>query len=276
MREPEVLANSNRRVAVVLSGEGWDRAPFADPAIEIWTCNDMYELPLPRIDRLFELHAPEDWYCVAERVLSCDVPEGKFVRPLNHAARLTALSKSIPVYMQQSYDDFPDAIRFPLEDVTNVCGHVPLFDSSLAFMVGFAILERIGWLGVFGANMAGPTEYARQRPNAQWLLGIAFGRGVRIAIGQPSTLLTVGHLYAYERGQVRPTDSLRERLTRVINARERIVEAWIRGDEGRDMVGDRKRVIDLDRELVAIHEEIARVGLDVAGMNTTQLALLGQ
>ncbi len=255
---------------MVLSGVGWEHAPFSDKGVEIWSLNDTYLKGLPRVDRWFEQHKPADWYLYGETPVSCEIPHGMYPRPMDHKARLNTLN--VPVYMQNVEPDIPRSVRYPLEDVEAVSGCAPLFDSSIAYMVGLALLEKAEWIGIYGANMAGPTEYARQRPNVQWLLGLAVGRGAKLSIGQPSTLLAPSHYYGYEPGPVVETDSLRNELVRVLNARESLVTEWLARDP---MPGEREQVMRLDRQIVECHEEMARVGLTAAGVNTTQLALIG-
>lgn len=106
--------------------------------------------------------------------------------------------KSLPIlYMQEAYKDIPNAIRYPVERVTDVIG-VDYFNSSIAYLMGMALLEGADKIGIFGVDMADiePTpgdpsfisEFAYQRPNMEYLIGLARGRGTDVYIPEKSPL----------------------------------------------------------------------------------------
>jgi hypothetical protein len=244
------------KVAILLSGIGWDRAPFDDATVDVWTCNDEYRLHPPRISRHFELHRPEDWYLSDDVIPSADVPRGRYLRPCDHLDHLASLG--VPIDMQEACADVPRSVPYPLAAVILAAGGVRLFDSSLAYMLGLCLLERPSWIGIYGANLSGP-EYQDQRPTAQWLLGLLVGGGADVYIEQPSTLLACTHLYAYEPAPRRIPDDVRRGLVKALNSREALVQTWI---DGADPSGDeRQRVTDLDAEIGAYYATLAQLGL---------------
>ena len=106
--------------------------------------------------------------------------------------------KSLPIlYMQEAYEDIPNAIRYPVEKVVDNLGF-DYFNSSIAYLMGMALLEGADKIGIWGVDMAdlepvpgAPSyisEFAYQRPNMEYLIGLARGRGVDVYIPERSPL----------------------------------------------------------------------------------------
>ena len=106
--------------------------------------------------------------------------------------------KSLPIlYMQEAYEDIPNAIRYPVEKVVDNLGF-DYFNSSIAYLMGMALLEGAGKIGIWGVDMADLepvpgdpsyiSEFAYQRPNMEYLIGLARGRGVDVYIPERSPL----------------------------------------------------------------------------------------
>ena len=106
--------------------------------------------------------------------------------------------KSLPIlYMQEAYEDIPNAIRYPVEKVVDNLGF-DYFNSSIAYLMGMALLEGADKIGIWGVDMAdlepvsdNPSyisEFAYQRPNMEYLIGLARGRGVDVYIPERSPL----------------------------------------------------------------------------------------
>ena len=90
------------------------------------------------------------------------------------------------------------AKRFPKEQVLKLGNY---FTSSIAWLVGLAILVKPETLGLFGCDLLLKEEYQRQRPCVEHLLGYARGIGINIVLPSSCPLLK-GPLYcddfAYE------------------------------------------------------------------------------
>ena len=106
--------------------------------------------------------------------------------------------KSLPIlYMQEAYEDIPIAIRYPVEKVVDNLGF-DYFNSSIAYLMGMALLEGADKIGIWGVDMADLepvpgdpsyiSEFAYQRPNMEYLIGLARGRGVDVYIPERSPL----------------------------------------------------------------------------------------
>jgi len=74
------------------------------------------------------------------------------------------------------------------------------FDSSMAIMIAYAILQMPDEIGVWGidARIMDEEEYKNQWPNILWLLGIAKGCGITVRCPSQSGLFTQGDYGAQE------------------------------------------------------------------------------
>ena len=115
-----------------------------------------------RYDRLFEIHDI--------RMLSD-----------SHMNRLEDVW--VPLYMM--YGDLPNATPYPFDEVVGMVGDY--FESSLSYMVALAIFEGAEEIGLWGVTMS--DDYWLQRPNMEYLLGFAKGRGIKVSIPDKCPLL---------------------------------------------------------------------------------------
>ena len=116
-----------RQVAVVgLAPSTHDEAPFIDPAWEVWGL-PWDEEGWPYFDRLLDIHPLE---CIREATPS-------FYRR-GYEDRLRELEA--PLYMQEAYPDIPNALEYPLDEVSSVVGDY--YNSSIAYLLGMAIAEK--------------------------------------------------------------------------------------------------------------------------------------
>ena len=161
------------QVAIVgLAPSTHDQAPFEDPDWEAWGFaqdEDGY----PYLDRVFEMH-PLD-----------------FIRGVRRPGFEDRLKEfDVPLYMQEAYPAIPNATAYPIEDVIAVIGDY--FNSSIAYMLGLAILEKVDRIGVWGVDMAGDDEFGYQRPNTEYMIGFAKGLGIDVVVPEESSLVTFG------------------------------------------------------------------------------------
>ncbi len=160
-----------RKVAIVgLAPSTHDQAPFGNLEWELWG------LPWDNgwwanCDRLFEMHDID----------LIQKPEAK-----RHNGYIDKLKNvDVPLYMQQAY--FPNVTPYPVEEVADLVGDY--FNSSIAYMIALAIHEGVDEIGIWGVDMTDSEEYAYQRPNAEYLIGLARGRGIKVTIPEESYLL---------------------------------------------------------------------------------------
>jgi hypothetical protein len=186
MESPE---RATRRVAILGFAESWKQAPFDDPDVTIAGLNELHKY-VTRWDVWFELH-DADTLGVSTR----DLSEGEQKR---HLDWLSQSHGDKPIFMQPQFCDgrFPNARPNRLEEMVARFGRY--FTSTIGYMIGWAILEDYDEIGLYGIDLASDIEYPYQRPNAEYLVGIARGMGKTVIIPERSSLCKAGHLYGYE------------------------------------------------------------------------------
>jgi hypothetical protein len=136
--------------------------------------------PLPVTHRIFELHQNFRMFLGTQE-------EG------DHHVGGMRMAK-VPVYMLDPQPDIPKSVRYPMEEVTKLIGKTakgtPYLESSIAYMVALAMLERVDRIGIWGVDLHCDSEYAYQRPNLEYLIGMARGMGIKVFVPPQSALLT--------------------------------------------------------------------------------------
>jgi len=193
-----------KKVAIVGSASHWNKAPFHDDSWEIWGLNEMYVMGLPRVTRWFEIH---------------DINKPNPNVP-DHRKRLADFTseKKIPVYMWQHYDDIPQSLPYPKDEIVNHFGRY--FTNGISWMIAMAIYEGFDVIGIWGVDMAVDTEWEKQRPSCEYFIGWALGKGIEVILPPESDLLFSPFLYGFE-------DEPRDRLYAKHEAREKELTARI-------------------------------------------------
>jgi hypothetical protein len=154
-------------------------APYDDDSWEIWTLGANVENG-KRITRLFELHTQH----VLEEAGSW---AGLFPYLEKHGEN---------VILGHENSQLPNATPFPKDEIIARFGSY--FTSSIAWMIGYAILQKPDCIGLWGIDMMGDEEYGQQRPCCEYLLGIARGMGIVLTMADESPVLRSERLYAFE------------------------------------------------------------------------------
>jgi hypothetical protein len=169
-----------RKIALVgTAPSSSNSAPYDDESWEIWTLGANVEKGR-RITKLFELHTQH----VLESAGSWN---GLFPY---------LKEKGADVILGHSNSLLPDATPFPKDELIGKFGSY--FTSSIAWMIGYAILQKPDCIGLWGIDMMGEEEYARQRNCCEYLLGIARGMNIVLSLADESPLLRSERLYAFE------------------------------------------------------------------------------
>ncbi len=111
------------------------------------------------------------------------------------------------IVMMDANEDVPGCIRLSIEDMTEVLCEdgKPYFTSTLAHMLGFAILRNLNDrkagnpespIEIYGFEAESNTEYAVQRPCIEYWVG--YGRGLGMSIEAPGAHLLTGRHYGYQ------------------------------------------------------------------------------
>lgn len=158
------------KVAIVgLSQTTHHLAPWDDPEWEIWGLpwDEGYWL---RMHRLFEMHDL--------RLLESEHSK----RKPGYLDRLRSVE--VPLYMQEQY--FPEVTEYPFDAVAETTGDY--WNSSIAYAMALAIHEGAEKIAVYGVDMKGDDEYGYQKPNMEYLIGLARGMGIKVSIPDASPL----------------------------------------------------------------------------------------
>lgn len=160
------------KVAVIgLAASTHDLAPWEDSSWQKWG------LPWDEgwwvhMDRHFEMH---DMRLLVSRHSR---------RKPGYFDRLRELPN---LYMQEAYASIASAKAYPFDEVAKTIGAY-YFNSSIAYAFALAIHEGAEEIGIWGVDMVGSDEYAYQRPNMEYLIGVARGRGIRVHVPDESPI----------------------------------------------------------------------------------------
>ncbi len=180
-----------KKVGILGFAETWKEAPFDDPDWEFWGLNELWKY-VKRWDRWFEIHDGETL-----GITKRDLSEGEQKR---HIEWLSRDHGARPIYMLPHHCEggrFPNAVAYPLDAMVNTFGRY--FTSTIGYMIALAIAEDFTTIGLFGIDLASDVEYPNQRPNAEYLIGIARGQGREVIVPDQAAILHAGFLYGYER-----------------------------------------------------------------------------
>jgi len=168
-----------------------DLVPWDKPGYEFWSMNERYNWGKFRYDKItrhFQLHPYENFMRSDNR------------NDPNHAEWMKKVHP-FPIYTQEKYDTVPSSVKFPLKEVIRAIGS-PYMESSLAYMLGLALLEYeryhiIKRIEIYGFDMRQNTEYVYQRPNAEYLIGLLRGKGLDVFLPDICPIAK-GSLYGYK------------------------------------------------------------------------------
>lgn len=184
-----VEAERKKKVCIMGFAPSWKETPFENQDYEIWTLNEAYKLaeqqPKFRADRWFEIHDRNSPSKNTEEHMA-------FLRQC-----------PCPVYMWQHYDDIPNSVKFPKDDVVEFfskrgCSGSEYFTNSISWFVALAIYEGYEEILITGVDMAQDSEYQAQRPSVEFWIGYAEGMGIKVTIPPTSDILKATQMYGFE------------------------------------------------------------------------------
>ena len=174
-----------------------DRFNFYGAAddFEWWSMNNCYRSH-PEVDftRWFEIHRIEKAGGRFLRRDSANIGEGTVD---DYLTDLNGLG--IPVYMQRRWREVKRSVEFPLMAVLS---RFPrgYFNNSIAWMIGFAIVE--GFTEIHVCGLSDPlddfAEYYVHRLSTEYMLGVAEGLGIKVVVPHNSELLKCKYLYGFQ------------------------------------------------------------------------------
>lgn len=193
--EAQAQAPQGRKIVVLGFALSRKDAPFNDDSWEIWAVNDAYAY-VPRVTRTFELHHLQNMGNRRNPQYEEWLKKGK-----------------VPTYMWQTNPDWPAVVAYPREDIMGLFG--TYWTNSISWMLALAIAElsdvytmpdgraiRLAKpgaeLSMFGVDMAADSEYADQRRNVEYYVGIARGMGIPVFIPDTSDICKAGSVYGID------------------------------------------------------------------------------
>ena len=141
-----------------------DDIPWQDETWECWGLT--WDAYAPRYSLGFEIH--DDPALLAEQT-----------------PRLQEIC--IPVYLNKADPAIPLSLTYPLDKVKALVGDY--FGSSIAYMLALAIYQHRERMDLFGVDLS-EDMYDHHRPNLEYLIGFARGRGMTVNVPPGSRLMS--------------------------------------------------------------------------------------
>lgn len=287
---PETPEQTLKQVCIVGTAPTWRLTPWDDQAMEIASLNDAYVLPgFRRASVWFDLHPISEMIFrpKGEQMVRPEhAPVGGYLRPEGHLEWLK--TRAFPVYLHdcvecdcaqrlQDWNDgklphidvkphdpypfpnWPNARRFPFKAVEAQYG--TYFSSTPAWMLAFFLMNGYMKIPIFGIHLATAWEYQHQRPNMEFLIGMALARGVQFVIPDRSSLLRGKHKYAVEPKPGLEIERVERRAHFIKQQGARLQQrlaklSWYQRGEAADI---QARLNVLDIELMDARQEIGRL-----------------
>jgi len=171
----------------------------------------------------------------SERVTGADIPAGKYLRPEQHLAWLENHSKAHQVWLQSDPPPgWTNARRFPREEILkefedlvfpDPSWRVPYIASGPAWILLLALRDHCTDLYITGIHLATQREYVDQRPNFEYLLAYAKGRGVRVHLPAGTPLCKGTHEYCYQKRRTQEMDALQFKIDEVRQKKATLIPA---------------------------------------------------
>ena len=180
-----------KKVAIVGTASGWERAPWDDPEWEMWGLNDGY------------LQHGADRHCTRWFELHGDTPLTRARRRYDHFERIAEME--IPVYYLHGAPPAPQALKLDVEPLARIGRDY--FACTNAYQIALALSEGFTSIALYGTPLMSAREAAVERPCVSWWLGLAEGRGVTVTVDHDfkAALLVHPHRYAYHDAEERET-----------------------------------------------------------------------
>ncbi len=121
----------------------------------------------------------------------------------NYETRLKGLR--IPVYLCKEHPEIPNSVRYPIKEILEMMGPEldpfcdgQYFASSISFLICLGIYEKVDEMHLYGLDFIADGEYEHQRPNIEYLIGVARGKGIQVFIPKGSAVCTFNYIYGYQ------------------------------------------------------------------------------
>ena len=270
-----------KRGAIIGTAPTHRAMPWQDHTLDAGSLNDAYVLPgFARATFWCDLHPiPEMVFRPKNerKVQPQHAPVGGYLRPEGHLEWLK--TRPFPVYLHDCHEAgcydlapekrahtpyafpaWPSARPFPFKALEARFGSY--WSSTPAWMLAWMLMQDYKEIHIYGIHLSTEWEYIHQRPNLEFLIGMALALGVRFVIPERSSLLKGKHKYAIE---PKPHLDL-ERCERTVllvkqeglRLRQRLatLSGWRHRSETADI---QARLLVLELELLDARQEMARL-----------------
>lgn len=256
-----------KRLAIVGTAPTWTQTPWDDLTLEIASMNDAYVLGPKRINLWFDLHPVKEMAFTpkGQRFIEAHVaPVGAYLRPDGHLNWLR--NCQCPVFMQAPIGGNTQA--FPIEEV---CAFWQQFwpyridpkgfvsagkeyeSSTPALMLMWAVMAGYTEIQIYGIHLATEWEYVQQRPNMEFLIGVAAGLGVKIVLPTKAPLCHGTFRYAYEHKIDLPVQKV-QREVEYITAEIRLVKKQVQVLPWWNLAARKDAEVRLSKLRVELHD----------------------
>jgi hypothetical protein len=165
-----------------------DLTPWNDPDMDFWGLNERYNHGNFQIDKAsawFQIHP----------LANCMRPDNN--NDLKHPEWLRA-KHDFPIFMQQQYEDVPSSVKFPLAQCNQYLNRpAGYYSSGVAYMLVLAMYLGFQRIELYGIQMETETEYFKQRPNLEYLIGYGRAKGIDIYLPEACSIAR-SEVYAYK------------------------------------------------------------------------------
>lgn len=162
---------------------------------EIW-CMAHHRTVAPYATRCFEAHSPE-----------IVIEHGGMV----HVQRLKMIAEEMPLYTMWDWPLVLGPKHYVAPPIYANAASKPYVESSIGYMMGAAMCaysayEEGGYISpeniyIYGCDLDAADEYAYQRPNMLYLIGLAEGQGITVHIPDNSSIFKsswTGGIYGHK------------------------------------------------------------------------------
>jgi hypothetical protein len=187
----------HRRIAILGFGKTVRDVPWRDPSWELWGMNGFWRAAKPD----FGIDAPEDRYSLWLDMHTLEYTRDYGVRAKIGTQQLEWLRREHPfeiLALEEFGPDYPSVRAYPLESVLAKHGR-DYFTSTVAYAIALAAsLDDVAEIGLWGIDLIHDTEYADQRPCAEYWAARAEGLGITVTPHADSAMLRQRWRYGYE------------------------------------------------------------------------------
>lgn len=228
-----------RKIAILGFGSTVRDCPWQDPSWELWGLNGFWRVA----EKDYGIAAPPERYSAWFDMHGLDYTKqyGELAGIGDSQERWLEQRHPFPVFMLEALPQHPSAVRFPIEDLITAEGR-DYFTSGVAYALAFALNQPdVAEIGLWGIDLVHKTEYQQQRPCAEYWIGRAEERGIKITVHEASALLKQRHRYGYnqmdplaaemKRGLLQQAKGLQEAIEKNKGELERLT-AQLHTDDG--------------------------------------------